>query len=117
MSAGAVEPVSGEITIATTAIAQTAGRTAAECYGVVGMAARGGRLGRLLSRDRPERGIEVVRTPEGLVLTLRVVVEHGLNLAEVAATIRSHVAYEVARLTGIPVALVDVHIADVRTSG
>ena len=109
-------PALGEITIATTAISQAAGRTAAECYGVVGMAARGGRLGRLVSRDRPERGVDVVRTPDGLVLTLRVVVEHGLNLAEVASTVRSHVGYEVARLTGIRVALVDVHIADVRTS-
>jgi uncharacterized alkaline shock family protein YloU len=117
VSDAAAEPVSGEITIATTAIAQTAGRTAAECYGVVGMAPRGGPLRRLFSRDGPERGIEVVRTPEGLVLTLHVVVEHGLNLAEVAATIRSHVAYEVARLTGVPVSAVEVHIADVRTSG
>ena len=109
-------PTLGEITIATTAIAQIAGRTAAECYGVVGTAARGGRLGRLVSRDRPERGVEIVRTPDGLVVTLRVVVEHGLNLAEVASTLRSHVGYEVSRLTGISVRLVDVHIADVRTS-
>jgi uncharacterized alkaline shock family protein YloU len=106
----------GEVTIATTAIAQAAGRTAAECYGVVGTASRGGRIGALLSRDRPERGVEIVRTPEGLVIALRVVVEHGLNLAEVASTVRSHVGYEIARLTGIPVSRVDVHIADVRTS-
>lgn len=112
----AAKPVEGEVTIATIAIAQVAGRTAAECYGVVGTAARGGWVGGLLSRDRPERGVEIVRAPEGLAITLRVVVEHGLNLAEVASTVRSHVAYEVARLTGIPVVLVDVHIADVRSS-
>ena len=110
-------PVPGEITITTEAIAQVVGLTAAECYGVVGTAARGGRAGRLVSRDRPERGVDVVRTPDGLVITLRVVVEHGLNLAEVASTVRSHVRYEVARLTGIPTISVDVHIADVRTSG
>jgi uncharacterized alkaline shock family protein YloU len=109
-------PVQGEITITTEAIAQVVGLTAAECYGVVGTAARGGRMGRLVSRDRPERGVEVVRTPDGLVVTLRVVVEHGLNLTEVASTVRSHVRYEVARLTGIPIVSVDVHIADVRTS-
>jgi len=109
-------PGPGEITIATPAIAQLAGRTAAECYGVVDTAARGGRLGRLVARDRPERGVEVVRGPEGLSITLRVVVEHGLNLTEVASTVRSHVGYEVARLAGIPVASVDVHITDVRTS-
>lgn len=108
--------VQGEITITTDAIAQLAGLTAAECYGVVGAAPRGGRLGRLVSRNRPEQGVDVVRTPEGLVITLRVVVEHGLNLAEVASTVRSHVGYEVTRLTGIPTASVDVLIADVRTS-
>ena len=109
-------PVQGEITITTEAIAQVAGLTAAECYGVVGTAARGGRLGRLVSRDRPERGVDVVRTPEGLVITLRVIVEHGLNLTEVASTVRSHVGYEVGRLTGIPTVAVEVHIADVRMS-
>ena len=106
----------GEIAIATDAIAQIAGLTAAECYGVVGASPRGGRLGRLVSRDRPESGVEIVRAPEGLVITLRVVVEHGLNLSEVASTVRSHVGYEVSRLTGIPTASVDVHIAGVRTS-
>jgi uncharacterized alkaline shock family protein YloU len=110
------DAVPGEITITTDAIAQLAGLTAAECYGVVGAQAKGGRLGRLVSRDKPERGVEVVRTPEGLVVTLRVVIEHGLNLAEVASTVRSHVGYEVTRLTGIPTASVDVVIADVRTS-
>jgi uncharacterized alkaline shock family protein YloU len=110
------DAVPGEITITTDAIAQLAGLTAAECYGVVGAQPKGGRLGRLVSRDKPERGVEVVRTPDGLVITLRVVVEHGLNLAEVASTVRSHVGYEVSRLTGIPTVSVDVMIADVRMS-
>ena len=110
------DAVPGEITISTDAIAQLAGLTAAECYGVVGAQPKGGRLGRLVSRDKPERGVEVVRTPDGLVITLRVVVEHGLNLAEVASTVRSHVGYEVSRLTGIPTVSVDVMIADVRMS-
>ncbi len=110
------DAVPGEITITTDAIAQLAGLTAAECYGVVGAQPKGGRLARLVSRDRPERGVEVVRTPDGLVITLRVVIEHGLNLAEVASTVRSHVAYEVTRLTGIPTASVEVVIADVRMS-
>jgi uncharacterized alkaline shock family protein YloU len=110
------DAIQGEITITTDAIAQLAGLTAAECYGVVGAAPRGGRLGRLVSRDKPEQGVEVVRTPEGLAITLRVVVEHGLNLAEVASTVRSHVGYEVSRLTGIPTKTVDVLIADVRMS-
>ena len=109
------DAVHGAITITTDAIAQLAGLTAAECYGVVGASPRGaGWAGSFEGQAR--QGVDVVRTPEGLAITLRVVVEHGLNLAEVASTIRSHVGYEVSRLTGIPTTSVDVLIADVRTS-
>jgi uncharacterized alkaline shock family protein YloU len=102
----------GRITIAADAIAQIVGYTAAECYGVVGMAGNG--LKRLLARDKLKQGIEVSSADDGLRLDLHVVVEYGLNLAEVAATVRSRVAYEVERLTGLPVAAVEVHIEDVR---
>ncbi len=105
----------GRITIAPEAIAQIVGHTAAECYGVVGMAGKG-RVARLLTREKPTQGVEVEETPDGLVVDLHVVVEYGLNLAEVAATLRSRVAYEVGRLTGLPVSSVEVHIEDVRRS-
>ena len=47
----------GRITIAPDAVAQIVGHTAAECYGVVGMAAKG--LKRLLARDKLTQGIGV----------------------------------------------------------
>jgi uncharacterized alkaline shock family protein YloU len=109
----------GRITVSPGAIAQIVGRVAAECYGVVGMSLRAPgpareRVTRLLPKGKPQRGI-VVRNFDGAVaLELYVVVEYGLNLAEVAATVRSQVAYEVERLTGLPVASVDVHIQDVK---
>ena len=104
----------GSIRIASEAIAQIVGHTAAECYGVVGMAGKG--LKRLLTRDKLTQGIAVSATGEGLRLDLPVVLEYGLNLAEVAATVRSRVAYEVERLTGLTVVAVEVHIEDVRRS-
>jgi uncharacterized alkaline shock family protein YloU len=109
----------GRIRIAAEAIAQIVGQTAAECYGVVGMAGRpglAGGVGRLLSRDRLTHGISVRGSEKGLLLDLYVVVEYGLNLSEVGATVRSRVGYEVARLTGLDVAGVEVHIQDVRRS-
>jgi uncharacterized alkaline shock family protein YloU len=105
----------GRITISSDVIAQIVGRTAAECYGVVGMSARG-RVGRLLARGRERQGIEIGGDADGVVIELYVVVEYGLNLAEVASSIRSRVAYEVERLTGLRVAAVEVHIQDVRRS-
>ena len=103
----------GRITIAPEAIAQIVGHTAAESYGVVGMAGKG-RVARLLTREKLTQGIDVSTRDDGLVIDLRVVVEYGLNLAEVAATVRSRVAYEVQRLAGLPVSAVEVHIEDVR---
>jgi len=109
----------GRVSISREAVAQIVGRTVAECYGVVGTApaARApARVRRLLARARPTLGIAVGGEGENLTLDLRVVVEYGLNLAEVAATIRSRVGYEVERLTGLRVASIDVHIEDVRQS-
>ena len=110
----------GRITVAPEAIAQIVGRVAAECYGVVGMSLRAPvpareRVTRLLPKGKPTRGI-VVRNVDGAVaLDLYVVVAYGLNLAEVAATVRSQVAYEVTRLTGLEVAAVEVVIQRVRS--
>ena len=109
----------GRITISPEAIAQIVGRVAAECYGVVGMSLRAPlpareRVTRLLPKGKPTRGI-VVRNVDGAVaLELYVVIAYGLNLAEVAATVRSQVGYEVERLTGLRVASVDVHIQNVK---
>jgi uncharacterized alkaline shock family protein YloU len=105
----------GRISISSDVIAQVVGHTAAECYGVVGMSGTG-RVGRLLSRERPTQGVVVGRDGQAVTLDLHVVVEYGLNLAEVAATVHSRVTYEVERLTGLTVALLEVHIEDTRES-
>jgi uncharacterized alkaline shock family protein YloU len=106
----------GRITIAPAAVAQIVARTAARCYGVVGMAGGAkGRVVRFLPGNRTQ-GIAVSAGDDGLEVELNVVVEYGLNLAEVAATIRSQVQYEVERLTGLRVSAVDVRIQDVRQS-
>ncbi len=104
----------GRITISSEAVAQIVGHVAAESYGVVAMG--GSRIARLLTRDKLTHGIEIGRDGDGISIELNVVVEYGLNLAEVASTIRNRVAYEVERLTGLRVASVEVHIADVRRS-
>jgi uncharacterized alkaline shock family protein YloU len=103
----------GRITISSEAIAQIVAETALECYGVVGM--KGSLRGSLArARGRPS-GIEIGREGRQVTVDLHVVVEYGLNLAEVAASVSNRVAYEVERLTGLPVRAVEVHVDDVRT--
>src|SRR5262249_27083794 len=103
----------GRISISHDAVAHIVGRVATEAYGVVGMASRK----RLLSRDRLRQGITVGRSGEGGVGGgPHGVVEDGVNLGEVASTLRNGVQYEVERLTGLRVASVEVRIQDVRRS-
>jgi uncharacterized alkaline shock family protein YloU len=101
----------GTITISRDDVAEIVAETAARCYGVVGLSSAS-RVGRILRRE----GITVAGDASEVRVELHVVVEHGLNLAEVAATVRSQVAYEGERLTGLTVAAVEVVIQDVRQS-
>src|SRR5690349_22646245 len=116
-SASALASPLGRISISNDAVAHIVGRVAAEAYGVVGMASRAKGVGRLLTRDRWRQGITVGgNVEEGVTIELNVIVEYGLNLAEVASTVRNRVRYEVERLTGLPIAEVEVRIQDVRRS-
>jgi uncharacterized alkaline shock family protein YloU len=101
----------GTITISRDVVAEIVAETAGRSYGVVGLLSAS-RVGRLLRRD----GVSIGGDADGIRIELHVVVEYGLNLAEVAAPVRSQVAYEVERVTGLPVAAVEVVIQDVRQS-
>ena len=118
----------GMVTISPEVVATIAAETATKSYGVVALATgsrlsrlAAGRngfdrtaLGRLLGRLLPPGSVSVAGDVAGLRVGLRVIVEHGLNLAEVAAAVRAQVGYEVERLTGLPVAAVEVVVHGVQ---
>ena len=101
----------GRLTISRDAVAEIVAETALGCYGIVGLSA-GTRVGRIFRRE----GISIDGEARALRIELHVVVEHGLNLAEVASTVRSQVSYELERLTGLGVSAVEVVIQRVRAS-
>lgn len=104
------------VVIADRVIADIVGWTVLECYGVVGMASpnlvRG--VASLLSRDHLHQGIKVRQREGRLHIDLFIVVEYGLNAAEVAGNVRSQVLYVVEQVTGRPVADLRIHIQGVR---
>ena len=102
----------GRIAVSEDAIAQIVGFAAAESYGVVALAGRS-RWSRILPWGI-KKGVDVEVRDDGLAIELRLVVENGLKLAEVAAAVRSRVLYELERMIGIPVASLQVHIEAVR---
>ena len=103
----------GRVTMTAGAIAAVAGRADEESFGVVDQAGRKGPQ-RHLSRGRNDPGVRVRESDGGLALELHVVVDYGVNLAEVTSMVRSRVAYEVERHTGLPVGSVVVHVDSAR---
>ncbi|PDO11816.1 MAG: hypothetical protein BLM47_01050 [Candidatus Reconcilbacillus cellulovorans] len=107
----------GTVRVFDRVVAVVAGRAAASCYGLVGMAARSplkDGIAGLFSRDHPERGVEV-RTEDGeLVVDLHVVVGYGTKISEVAHNVQQHVRYTLQERLGLDVDRVNVYVDDVR---
>jgi uncharacterized alkaline shock family protein YloU len=113
---GEGQVVDGRLVITDRAVGDIVGWTVLECYGVVGMASPSLRQGvaSLLSRDRLHQGIRVEQTSDQLKIKLYIIVEYGLNVAEVAGNVRSQVAYNVERMTGRLVSALQIYVQGVR---
>lgn len=103
----------GRVTVSHDAVVQLVRHAVEESYGVVALGR--GRTSRLVPWGSG-RGIDVELRDEGLAIDIRIVVEHGLKLAEVSAAVRERVEYELERMVGLPLAALEIRIDRVRTS-
>jgi len=102
----------GRIEVSPRVVASIVGHAAGECYGVVGMAARGLRDGiaERLNRETVHRGVEVEVHDGGLVIELYIIAQYGTRISEVAHNLMSAVKYEVERTLGLDVIAVNVNV-------
>jgi uncharacterized alkaline shock family protein YloU len=109
----------GRIEVSRRVVGTIAAHAAAECYGVVGMAAQGLRdgLAERLHRDNIHRGVEVDVREDGIIISLYVIVEFGTRVSEVAHNLTNAVRYAVERTLGLPVLEVNVSVQGIHVSG
>jgi uncharacterized alkaline shock family protein YloU len=109
---------SGRIEVSTRAISTVAGRAVAQCYGVVGIAARHPRFATVetLPPEQYGRGVEVRFVDDHVSIDLYVVLEHGLRISEIAHNIMSTVKFAVERTLGLPVVRINVNVQALRVS-
>jgi uncharacterized alkaline shock family protein YloU len=105
----------GRIEVFPTVVAAIAGHAATECYGVMGMAARGLREGvaTLLRRENVHRGVEVREVAGQLAIDVYVIVQYGTRITEVAHNLQGAVRFEIERTVGVPVSEVNVFVQGV----
>lgn len=107
-----VENDLGAININKDVIANIAGSSAVECYGLVGMATRSATSGivNLLKKENLSKGVKIEETEDGLVIDLFVIVQFGTKISVVAENIIDTVKYNVENQTGLKVKKVNINI-------
>ncbi len=106
----------GSIRVSDDFLAELAGFTCTQCYGIVGMAGQSLQDGvaQLLGRDSIKRGVKLKRKGDRVSFSLFVIVEAGINITEVARNLIEQVKYNVSKASGIEVEEVQVHVQGVR---
>ena len=106
----------GAVTVDDDVVTRIAGYAALDCYGIVGMASKRSTDGivQLMGRENLGRGVRVRPSGDKVDIDLFIIVEYGISISAVAASIIETVKYKVERLTGIPVGRVNVCVEDIR---
>ncbi|MDI6618043.1 MAG: Asp23/Gls24 family envelope stress response protein [Clostridiales bacterium] len=102
----------GKIDISDDVIEQIAGAAASGIYGVKNMASKNtmDTITGLVRKDNPARGVKVVRKEEGLVISIHIMVDYGVNMQAVGNNIIERVKYAVEKMTGEMVDKVIINI-------
>ena len=104
---------SGSVCVSTGVYVDIAGTAASNCFGVKGMAARSVTDGvyHLLRKESMGKGVRVQFHEDNTIsIDLHIIVDNGVNLSAVGASIISEVRYIVTKCTGTEVRAVNVYV-------
>ena len=103
----------GSIHVSTSVYTDIVGTAATNCFGVKGMAARSLTDGvyHLLRKESVSKGVHVEFHEDNTIsIDLHIIVDNGVNLNAVGASIIEQVRYVVTKCTGTEVRAVNVYI-------
>ena len=107
------ETENGSVNVSTGVYTEIVGTAATNCFGVKGMAARSVKDGvyHLLRKESVSKGVHVDFHEDNTIsIDLHIIVDNGVNLNAVGASIIEQVRYEVTRCTGTEVRAINVYI-------
>ena len=103
----------GSVNVSTNVYTDIVGTAATNCFGVKGMAARSLTDGvyHLLRMESVSKGVRVeFHDDDTISIDLHIIVDNGVNLNAVGASIISEVRHQVKKCTGTEVRAVNVYI-------
>lgn len=106
----------GDILIDNEVIAQYAGVSAVECFGVVGMASVSVKDGfvNLLKKEYISHGVNVTIEDNKIYVELHIIVAYGVSISAVSENLISTVKYRVEEFTGMEIEKISIFVEGVR---
>lgn len=108
------EAIRGSVSLSPSVVATAASKAALDIYGVVGLADRNpiDGIARLLNISAVQRGIDIRFVDGAIEMDIRLIVEYGTRISEVARNVQQAVKFAVERTMGMPVQSVSVSVQD-----
>ena len=103
----------GEVSISDAALSNITGAAATSCFGVKGMAVRSMTDGlvHLLRKEAMGKGVRVTfQSDNSIAIDLHIMVDKGVNIRAISASIIKEVRYFVTKSTGTEVSAVNVFV-------
>lgn len=106
----------GSINYSDEILANIAGISTMECYGVVGMASRRATDGivELLRKENLSKGVKVSSENDELTVELFIIVEYGTKISVIANNIIQKVKYTIESMTGLKIRKIVINVQGVR---
>ena len=105
----------GKVSISSDVVAQYAGSTAVECFGIVGMAAVSMKDGLVKLLKGLTRGIKVeIDSDNRIEVDFHVIVSYGVSISTVADNLIENVKYKVSEFTGLEIKKINIYVEGVR---
>ncbi|HEY8420002.1 MAG TPA: Asp23/Gls24 family envelope stress response protein [Clostridia bacterium] len=106
----------GKISVTEEAIAQVAGYTALDCYGIVDLVPKrlSDHIAELFKRRSVSKGVKVITNGDRIFIDLYVILKYGVSIEAVAESIKKSVKYNVEKFTGMVVDSLNVNVVGVK---
>ncbi|MBE5730616.1 MAG: Asp23/Gls24 family envelope stress response protein [Clostridiales bacterium] len=109
----------GRITITEEAIAQIAGCSALECYGVVELVISKRHTGSFAdmfkkARAKVSRGVRVMASGDRIYIDINIILKYGVNIEAVSQSLKKSVKYDVEKFSGMVVDTINVNVLGIK---
>lgn len=108
--------IPGDLIVSEDVLADIAGHAALQCYGVIAMAApnSGKAFSKLLNQAPYRKGVTVSVDEDGVLVSLYVVLEHGVNINAVSTNLVDQVTFALEGFLQSPLKGIDVHVQGIK---